>query len=107
MYWGAPLALQFEVLRNLSTKVWWTPPSGGHRLTARWGGQTLTLHERIAGYKVPKLVTLHDQLPREDTGKIFKRRLREPYWEGRTRRVRRRGPARQRTLSRPCAPGAR
>ena len=45
------------------------------------------LHARIAGYKVPKLVTLHDALPREDTGKIFKRKLREPYWAGRTRRV--------------------
>jgi len=45
------------------------------------------LRERIAGYKVPKVVTLHDALPREDTGKIFKRRLREPYWAGRARRV--------------------
>jgi long-chain acyl-CoA synthetase len=45
------------------------------------------LHGRIAGYKVPKLVTLHEALPREDTGKIFKRKLREPYWAGRTRRV--------------------
>jgi long-chain acyl-CoA synthetase len=45
------------------------------------------LHERISGYKVPRLVTLHEQLPREDTGKIFKRRLRDPYWAGRTRRV--------------------
>jgi len=45
------------------------------------------LHERIAGYKVPRVVTLHAELPREDTGKIFKRRLREPYWAGRTRRV--------------------
>jgi long-chain acyl-CoA synthetase len=45
------------------------------------------LHERIAGYKVPKVVTLHAELPREDTGKIFKRRLRDPYWVGRARRV--------------------
>jgi long-chain acyl-CoA synthetase len=45
------------------------------------------LHERIAGFKVPRLVTLHAELPREDTGKIYKRRLREPYWAGRTRRV--------------------
>jgi long-chain acyl-CoA synthetase len=41
----------------------------------------------MAGYKVPKVVTFHDRLPREDTGKIFKRKLREPYWEGRARRV--------------------
>jgi long-chain acyl-CoA synthetase len=45
------------------------------------------LHDRVAGYKVPRVVTLHDELPREDTGKIFKRRLREPYWAGRARRV--------------------
>jgi long-chain acyl-CoA synthetase len=45
------------------------------------------LRERIAGYKVPRVVTLHQQLPREDTGKIFKRRLRDPYWTGRTRKV--------------------
>ena len=45
------------------------------------------LRERISGYKVPRVVTLHEQLPREDTGKIYKRRLRDPYWTGRTRRV--------------------
>ena len=45
------------------------------------------VHQRMAGYKVPRIVTLHDILPREDTGKIFKRKLREPYWEGRARRV--------------------
>ena len=45
------------------------------------------LRERIAGFKVPRLVTFHDALPREDSGKIFKRRLRDPYWAGRARRV--------------------
>ncbi len=45
------------------------------------------LRERISGYKVPRVVTLHEQLPREDTGKIYKRRLRDPYWAGRARRV--------------------
>jgi long-chain acyl-CoA synthetase len=45
------------------------------------------LHPRLAGYKVPKVVAFHDSLPREDTGKIFKRKLREPYWAGRSRRV--------------------
>jgi len=45
------------------------------------------LSGRLAGYKVPKVVTFHDTLPREDTGKIFKRRLREPYWAGRDRRI--------------------
>ena len=45
------------------------------------------LHQRLAGYKVPRVVHFHEQLPREDTGKIFKRKLREPHWTGRTRRV--------------------
>ncbi len=45
------------------------------------------LRDRISGFKVPKVVALHEQLPREDTGKIFKRRLRDPYWAGRARRV--------------------
>jgi len=43
--------------------------------------------ERIAGYKAPKSVAFVDSLPRNPTGKILRRELREPFWEGRTRRV--------------------
>jgi long-chain acyl-CoA synthetase len=43
--------------------------------------------ERMAGYKVPKRVDFHAELPREDSGKIFKRKLREPFWEGLDRRI--------------------
>jgi len=42
---------------------------------------------RLAGYKTPRVVEFSDALPREDTGKIFKRRLREPYWAGRERAI--------------------
>ena len=45
------------------------------------------LKARLAGYKVPSIVSFHAELPREDTGKIFKRRLREPYWQGVGRRI--------------------
>jgi long-chain acyl-CoA synthetase len=45
------------------------------------------LRERLADFKVPRVVAFHDQLPREETGKIFKRKLREPYWADRARRV--------------------
>ncbi len=45
------------------------------------------LRQRLAGYKVPAVVSFHTELPREDTGKIFKRKLREPYWEGVARRI--------------------
>jgi long-chain acyl-CoA synthetase len=45
------------------------------------------LRERIAGYKVPKTVHFAEDLPREDSGKIFKRKLRDPFWEGVGRQI--------------------
>ena len=44
------------------------------------------LAAHLANYKVPRVIEARDKLPREDSGKIFKRRLRDPYWEkaGRT-----------------------
>jgi long-chain acyl-CoA synthetase len=41
----------------------------------------------LADYKVPKHIEIQAQLPREDSGKIFKRRLRDPYWERAGRRI--------------------
>jgi len=41
----------------------------------------------LADYKVPKHVEILENLPREDSGKIFKRRLRDPYWERAGRRT--------------------
>ena len=40
------------------------------------------LRKRLANFKVPGVVKFLDALPREASGKIFKRRLRDPYWEG-------------------------
>jgi long-chain acyl-CoA synthetase len=45
------------------------------------------LKARLADYKVPRTVTFHDELPREESGKIFKRRLRAPYWEKAGRKI--------------------
>ncbi|MGH2937917.1 MAG: acyl-CoA synthetase [Solirubrobacterales bacterium] len=39
------------------------------------------LRDRIAGYKVPRQIEFRTGLPREDSGKIFKRKLRAPFWE--------------------------
>ncbi len=36
--------------------------------------------ERLARYKVPRSVEFVADLPREPSGKIFKRKLRDPYW---------------------------
>ncbi|MBI1250911.1 MAG: long-chain-fatty-acid--CoA ligase [Alphaproteobacteria bacterium] len=43
--------------------------------------------ERIAGYKCPKSVDFIPALPRNPSGKILRRELRAPFWEGRTRQV--------------------
>jgi long-chain acyl-CoA synthetase len=34
----------------------------------------------LAKYKVPRIVIFDDELPREDTGKLFKRKLKALYW---------------------------
>jgi long-chain acyl-CoA synthetase len=50
-------------------------------------GATLTEEEvrahvrrTLAGYKAPKVVVFTSELPREETGKLYKRMLRAPYW---------------------------
>lgn len=43
--------------------------------------------ERIAGFKVPKSVDIIPALPRNASGKILRKDLRAPYWEGRERMV--------------------
>jgi len=44
--------------------------------------------ERIAGYKLPKAITLSsEELPKSGPGKILKRELREPFWQGHDKKV--------------------
>jgi acyl-CoA synthetase (AMP-forming)/AMP-acid ligase II len=38
--------------------------------------------EHIAGFKVPKSIDFVEELPRNPSGKILKRELRAPFWEG-------------------------
>jgi long-chain acyl-CoA synthetase len=56
---------------------------------ARLDAEDVRAHVRanLAAYKTPRVVEFSDSLPREDSGKIFKRRLREPYWAGRERAI--------------------
>lgn len=42
---------------------------------------------RLAGFKLPKSVDFVDALPRNPSGKILKRALREPHWAGRDRHI--------------------
>jgi long-chain acyl-CoA synthetase len=45
------------------------------------------LRGHLSGFKVPKTVAFQSELPREDSGKIFKRKLREPFWANRSTRI--------------------
>ena len=60
-------------------------PAPGASLDA--DGVRAWLRARIADYKVPRVIEFRGDLPREDSGKIFKRRLREPYWDKAGRRI--------------------
>ncbi|MCH5824150.1 hypothetical protein MMA61_24505, partial [Salmonella enterica] len=43
--------------------------------------------ERIAAFKAPKSVDVIPVMPRNASGKILRRELRAPYWEGQERQV--------------------
>lgn len=43
--------------------------------------------QKLAGYKCPKSVDFIDRLPRNLTGKVLRRVLREPYWQDRSRNI--------------------
>ncbi len=43
--------------------------------------------EHLAGYKVPRSIDFEDSLPRHPSGKLYIRRLRDPYWAGREKRI--------------------
>jgi long-chain acyl-CoA synthetase len=42
---------------------------------------------RLASYKVPRSIDVVDALPRDPSGKLYKRKLRDPYWAGRERAI--------------------
>ena len=45
------------------------------------------LSGRVARFKLPKSIDYVDELPRQDNGKLYKRKLRDPYWASRDRRI--------------------
>jgi long-chain acyl-CoA synthetase len=48
---------------------------------ARW------CRDRLAGYKCPRAFEFIPEMPRDPSGKLFKRVLREPHWAGRSSRI--------------------
>jgi long-chain acyl-CoA synthetase len=41
----------------------------------------------LAGYKAPRSIDFVGQMPRTPTGKLYKRILRDPYWEGQKQKI--------------------
>jgi long-chain acyl-CoA synthetase len=56
----------------------------GPELTADILGYAST---RLARFKLPRSIDYVAELPRDPNGKLYKRRLRDPYWEGRDRAI--------------------
>ena len=42
---------------------------------------------QLASYKRPRSIDFTDRLPRDESGKLYKRRLRDPYWAGKEREI--------------------
>ncbi|MCB0996706.1 MAG: acyl-CoA synthetase [Acidimicrobiales bacterium] len=45
------------------------------------------LRDRIARQKLPRSIDFTEEMPRDPNGKLYKRRLRDPYWTGRDRSI--------------------
>ncbi len=45
------------------------------------------LSGRVAKFKLPRSIDFLEALARDPNGKLYKRKLREPYWAGRERAI--------------------
>ncbi len=43
--------------------------------------------DKLAKFKMPKSIDFIAEMPRDPNGKLYKRKLRDPYWEGRERAI--------------------
>ncbi len=63
-------------------------PADGADMSAAFAEELIAFaKERLAAFKIPKTIDFTPQLPRDPNGKLYKRRLRDPYWEGRERAI--------------------
>jgi fatty-acyl-CoA synthase len=60
----------------------------GVERTEQLEGELIALcRERLASIKCPRSIDIVESLPRDDNGKLYKRRLRDDYWKGRASRL--------------------
>lgn len=65
--------------------VAYVQPRPGSTVTSR--DLVLHLRDRVAAFKLPRAYEVVDEIPRNPSGKILRRTLRDPHWSGRDRRV--------------------
>jgi long-chain acyl-CoA synthetase len=79
---GVPNPEMGEEVKAVIQPVDW--PDAGEALT---GELRAWCEERLAGFKRPRSYDYLEQLPRLDNGKLYKRELRDRYWQGRDSKV--------------------
>jgi long-chain acyl-CoA synthetase len=63
-------------------------PAAGIEPTEALAAEILTFcGDKLAKFKTPKSIDFTSELPRDPNGKLYKRKLRDPYWEGRERAI--------------------
>jgi long-chain acyl-CoA synthetase len=63
-------------------------PAAGVRAGAELAEQILGFcRGKLADFKLPRSIDFVAELPRDPNGKLYKRRLRDPYWAGRDRAI--------------------
>jgi long-chain acyl-CoA synthetase len=63
-------------------------PAAGAEPSAQLAQELLSFaRERLAGFKCPRTIDFSPALPRDPNGKLYKRKLRDPYWAGRDRAI--------------------
>jgi len=59
----------------------WAPGDGTTGAILEW------LRDRIGRQKLPRSIDYTTEMPRDPNGKLYKRKLRDPYWAGRDRAI--------------------
>ena len=63
-------------------------PAPGIKASAQLADEILSFcADKLARFKTPKSIDFIEEMPRDPNGKLYKRKLRDPYWEGRERAI--------------------
>jgi long-chain acyl-CoA synthetase len=63
-------------------------PEAGVEASPQLAEEILTFcSDKLAKFKTPRSIDFIDEMPRDPNGKLYKRKLRDPYWEGRARAI--------------------